>query len=825
MHLMNVNERPKGIIPDPGGGAKHSSNGHAAILTEAQQLHKRGLWVVPCAGKQATLPGWPEKRLTGAELDAALSGSTLNIAIVLSQSDMIDVECDSEEAETNLQVMFGGEIPATPTWQSKRGKHRLFRRPQGLPVKAKMELDGIEFRIGNGRGALSIVPPSVHPDGLLYRWLPGLSIHDVEPAELPDEIVERLCGPSSQPTPEPSAKGGIPEGRRNDELFKLACKLVKAGLGEESVETALMVENAARCTPPLPSCEVAVIARSARSRGTQNTQSTQTHAEILLGIALADSELWRTPDDKAHATIRRDGHREHWPIKSKGFTQWLASQFYAQTQRVASSQSMQDVLNTLEGKATFEGSVYPRHLRVAEHEGRIYIDLADGAWRAIEVDATGWRIVADPPVRFHRPKRMLPLTVPERGGTIADLRRFVNVADEDWPLVLAWLVGALRPASTYSILKFSGEQGSAKSTQTRVLRAFVDPNICPTRGATRSERDLMIAAENGWVCAFDNLSYITPELSDALCRLSTGGGWGVRSHYENDEETVFNAKRPIILNGIEDVGTRSDLMDRSLIIELPRFNDEDRLPETVLHREFEAAQPGIFGALLDAVSAALRNLPSVEQSKTVWPRMADFAQWAVAAEEALGLNPGEFLQAYWDNRNSANQTALDSSVIVPQLKMVLSQWKGFYQGTATHLLNELSIGIDTRAREWPKSPRALSGKLSRLAPNLRLAGMKVEQSKAGNEKLWRIEAPGYARPEPATPANSQHPQTGAPKPTGRTPPTPRHKVKVPPTPRQKPPPTPRQKVKTSLSPEVKQRITEYMKNHSAKYQPIPPVQE
>ncbi len=196
-----------------------------------------------------------------------------------------------------------------------------------------------------------------------------MSIHDVEPAELPAAIASRL-----EQAPEAE---GIKEGDRNNKLFKIACKLARSGLTPTSVEAALQSENQAQCLPPLERAEVATIAQSAC---TQCSQSTQTNAEILLEIALADAELWHTPD-AAYATIRRDGHREHWPLRSKGFRQWLAKLFYDAEKNAVGSQTMQDVLGVLEGKATFEGPSYARCLRVAGHDGRIYIDLADDAWR------------------------------------------------------------------------------------------------------------------------------------------------------------------------------------------------------------------------------------------------------------------------------------------------------------------------------------------------------------------------------------------------------------------------------------------------------------
>jgi hypothetical protein len=207
--------------------------------------------------------------------------------------------------------------------------------------------------------------------------------------------------------------------------------------------------------------------------------------------------------------------------------------------------------------------------------------------------------------------------------------------------------------------------------------------------------------------------------------------------YTDSEEIIFDAQRPVIMNGIEDVGFRSDLLDRSLVLELPRIESGERRAEKVFWHEFEEARPGILGALLDAVAAALRNLPAVEQSDIEWPRMADFAAWVVAAEEALGLPAGRFLDAYNANRESASQAALESSPVVKAIFEMLKK-RAAFEGTATRLGEILSIGVDTRQKGWPKNARALSGLLARMAPNLRQAGVEVEQFRSANQKLWRI---------------------------------------------------------------------------------------
>lgn len=149
---------------------------------------------------------------------------------------------------------------------------------------------------------------------------------------------------------------------------------------------------------------------------------------------------------------------------------------------------------------------------------------------------------------------------------------------------MAWLIQALRPKGAYPVLILQGEQGSAKSTTERLLRALIDPSTAPLRTTPRNERDLIIAATNSWCAAFDNISTLPPWLSDALCRLSTGGGFSARELYTDAEEVLFDVTRPVILNGTTDVATRPDLLDRALVMMLPAIQEEGRTPEADLWR-------------------------------------------------------------------------------------------------------------------------------------------------------------------------------------------------------------------------------------------------
>jgi hypothetical protein len=457
------------------------------------------------------------------------------------------------------------------------------------------------------------------------------------------------------------------------------------------------------------------------------SEERKSQSTMLVELAAA-AELWYAAEqDIAYATMPVADHREHWPIRAKNFKRWLSRKFFEQYRRAPGSQALQDALTVLEGEAIFDGAKYPVFVRVAATGDKLYLDLANETWQVVEIDANGWRVLdsGQISIRFKRAKAMLPLPTPVRGGDVCELKRFVNVDADSWPLILGWLVACFRSTGPYPILALHGEQGSAKSTTARTLRSLIDPNVAPLRSEPKDPRDLMIAANNGWLIALDNLSSISGWLSDALCRLATGGGFATRSMFENDEETIFDAMRPSILTGIEELANRSDLLDRSLIIHLPIIPEAKRRTEAEHWRSFRDAHGRILGAILDAVSVAVQKLPDTHIDKL--PRMADFALWATAAETGLGLRSSKFMEAYRGNRESAHEAALESSAVAKYIIKVAGD--GNWDGQSSDLLTyiqTLACESEKHSKTWPKDGKSLSGTLRRLSPNFRAIGIELE---------------------------------------------------------------------------------------------------
>jgi hypothetical protein len=337
-------------------------------------------------------------------------------------------------------------------------------------------------------------------------------------------------------------------------------------------------------------------------------------------------------------------------------------------------------------------------------------------------------------VAFRRAKGMLALPCPIPGD-LTEIMRLLNVEDADWVLCAAWLVGALRASGPYPILALHGEQGSAKTVCTKMLRQLLDPSALMVRSMFREERDLAIAASNTLILAWDNISKLADWQSDALCRVATGSGFATRKLHSDDEEVLFESARPMILNGIEHLAERADLADRTIMLELPIIPESKRLAESELWTQFYSLWPKVLGGLCQAAALALCNrdrtrLPGL-------PRMADFALWATAAEPALGCGAGEFMRAYTGNRQMVVEATIDGDIVARAIKeWIADEWTG----TWTELLALLEGAVDERTKKshsWPGNARALSGRVKRQAPFLRAAGVDVVRHPRGRRVTFR----------------------------------------------------------------------------------------
>ncbi len=454
-------------------------------------------------------------------------------------------------------------------------------------------------------------------------------------------------------------------------------------------------------------------------------------------MVVDDATFWKCHDGTAHVSIRAGDHIEHHPVRSRAFRDWLVG---AAAERFLTfingrprpwscgKSAIEDALSHCEARAAISGgNVHEARLRVAAHESDILINLGDPTWRAAHIAQGAWRIVDQSTVPILRSRRTGALPEPMPGGSVDLLRPFVNASSEsDFRLIVLWLLAALRPTGPYPILALSGEQGSGKSILTTLLRRLVDPVGGNIMQPPMNDRDLIAAARNNPVLAFDNLSGLSRDLSDSLARLATGGDIGGRKLFSDDDSAQFSAKRPIILNGIPDLAERGDLASRAIVIQLEPL--ARRRTEADFWESFDAVSGQILGALFDALAAAMAILPTRQLPDDASDlRMADFALLAMAAETALGWPQGSALGALRSNVGRGAEIAAENDPVAAAIRGLIEQDGGF-AGTTTKLWDRLAATAPEetrRGRDWPSSTKALGARLRRLAPVLRHLGVDI----------------------------------------------------------------------------------------------------
>lgn len=452
---------------------------------------------------------------------------------------------------------------------------------------------------------------------------------------------------------------------------------------------------------------------------------------------------------KPWATVPVGNHRENLRIDTRDFYLLVKKILYDQLGCPPTKELVKACVEEFEMFALFKGKERETFVRTAEHEGKIYIDMVNDSWQAIEITPTGWGIVGDPPVKFRRDAAMSSLVKPYKDGNSADLLKvlsFLNIPPQNGILYLAWLTYSLLPDTPYPILALTGVQGSAKSTITKVARALIDPCAAKMTQSPRNGRDLSFAASNGHLIAMDNISKISPELSDRMCTIATGGAHRERKYYTNDgQEEIFTYRRPLVINGIgEEFLERPDLLDRTILIHVEPIPENKRRDERLFWKEFEEARPSILAGLLQTISIGLGKVQSVVLDSV--PRMADFTKWGVAVEEALGYSSGAFLAAYHANIEDAHTAAIEASPVAVLIFDYLSERNGQgFRGTALLLLQELKKFVEQRETgtqklvskhpRFPKSANALSAEIARVAPNLAKMGVSHDHGRS-NGRRW-----------------------------------------------------------------------------------------
>ena len=456
-----------------------------------------------------------------------------------------------------------------------------------------------------------------------------------------------------------------------------------------------------------------------------------TAATMLMNLVEESGATFFHSDVKdLYAAMKVNNHTEIMPIGCRAFELWLIGLYYNAYGQPISNEAIKQVLGACSAKAMYDNpNPVSLSVRIAEHDGAFWYDLTNADWQAIKISKNGWSVENEPPILFNRFRHQSPQTIPTGNGNINKILNYVNLKDNK-TLFLCWLVSCFVPNIPHSAIILHGEKGAAKSTASELLKNLIDPSSLETLTLQSNQRTLAVNLLNHWFLPFDNVSFISEEVSDTLCRAITGGGIQQRKLNTNSEDVIFTFQRCIAINGIQNVAKRADLLDRSILIELLRIKDEKRKELTEIFANFEADRADILGGIFDTLSKAMAIYPTVKLCNL--PRMADFARWGYAIGEALGEGLGQvFLNEYAANRQIQNEEAIANDPVATLIVEFMRD-KEYWSGKCSELYNKLlgiafDHGISTSDKYYPKNAIVLAKKFNDIKSNLESIGLYINK--------------------------------------------------------------------------------------------------
>lgn len=473
----------------------------------------------------------------------------------------------------------------------------------------------------------------------------------------------------------------------------------------------------------------------------------------LVRSIVESNKLFRDQFGEAYVAIGGSG-ANIMRINSQEFAGWLNAYAYRKYHAILKNNQATDIKRALDGLALFgndnEICLEPRLRKI---DGQIWYDLGKGA---VCISSDGWKIVDEPPILFRRYNHQKPQVEPAKGGDIQLFRKFTNITDDsDWNLFLAFAVATLVPDIPKPVLVINGSQGAGKSTPMRMLKELADPSQLVSAGKITGETELARLANRHTLLFFDNLSFLEKDNSDVLCRLITGDGFSKRRLYSDDDEVIYNFKRPLMMNGINNFITQADLLDRALILNVERISEEKRLTELELWSKFERERPLILGAMFTALSKAMQIFPKTPT--TGLPRMADFGRWGCAIYSAINNRPFEEFQTILSsNKKRQVEESVEADPVAKLIKYMSNQlvrWKGSAHDfiEARWLIDQRVITEEiarlTEHPHWPKDASQVGKRIRRAEGMLKEANIEMEFGVKNNVRTMYFTDMNYPYPE------------------------------------------------------------------------------
>lgn len=490
----------------------------------------------------------------------------------------------------------------------------------------------------------------------------------------------------------------------------------------------------------------AIQSTPSRKEGGEQEDKFITKPERALTIVYEHAEeLYFTNENLAYIKIPFQGKSRIVGINSQTFKSWLVYLYQQKEGKILTDSDVRTVMTNLNSTAEMVGTRRDIYLRLAEVEDRIYLDLCNDREQVLEISSEGFRVLDESPVLFKQNDDLAEIPIPifEDKEDYKRLKNYLNVKNnDDFIMIVAFILSSFRQKIPKPILNLTGEAGTGKSTNTRIIRQFTDP--AKMKSLLKKEintSEIQVAAFTQYLLAFDNLSGISAEGSDLLCTMSTGGATTKKKLYTDTEEIIVDLKKSVILNGIDEISKRPDLVSRTIFIETPKLDEGKRKTEAEIWTAFKQDYPYILGSLVNAVSEGLKNKG---QSNESYSRMLDFGRFIEECAPALNWEKEDWQRVYSENQNTGIQNSIESDPFISNLIALLYHARDIGKNepmevTASQLVSDiLAFSNDSEAaynKAYPKSNQ-VKGRLKRSASLLEAENVIWHTRKSKGQILY-----------------------------------------------------------------------------------------
>ncbi|MGB6463231.1 MAG: bifunctional DNA primase/polymerase [Nitrosotalea sp.] len=532
---------------------------------------------------------------------------------------------------------------------------------------------------------------------------------------------------------------GVQEGSRNLAMFKVACELLHERKLDEPTAWAELQTINEKNNPPLSNEELRTLFESAKKYGKNDNANESQDLYQFATSKIKRLIISQNNSREVYAVIEINGHIETVELSSARAIQWLNHTYRnCQSPKIRGEDFFKNILTAIISDAQMNNASKEKvYNRIASVDNTVYYDLATQDWKIVKITAQSIDIVPyteSMPI-FRRTQSSFEQAKPtfDDSSALDRLAELLRIKDKE--VFKVHLTSFLLEGTSVPIMVFDGAAGSMKTTVTATIKRIVDPNGMGTddncTSMTNQNDNLIVQLYNRYMSAFDNVTKITQEVSDILCRAITGSGNQKRALYSNSDEAILNFRSKLVLNGIVLNPDFPDLLDRIITYERIPLGENDRLMEQEFQEKFRALLPPVLGQIFTLIQKSLSTHHAVKQEIRPKTRLADFEVWGESIARAMNQGPNVFLNKLYEKQKSNSISIRDTYPIVQAIELLMEN-KDNYMDSAQKCFNDLrrmacnlEIEPNNKFVKFPKSANRLVPELTMVEPILKKLGYGV----------------------------------------------------------------------------------------------------